>query len=150
MFSMDSKEIKLFNETNFKSTKAKKESLLDNMDKERNSPDPIINFINKKIPFKSEFDENGSKKFLSSKDMALYDVKLDDKIEEDCENETYNNISFMKKFTFDVGNNLVIDEEDWCLKNPFCHLLNNKLYKSENIYDDNYYSDQVEKINEKN
>ena len=62
---------------------------------ERDSPDEIINFIHKKIHFKSKFDKKGSDEFLSSKDIALCDVILDDKIEGDDENISFNNISFM-------------------------------------------------------
>ena len=86
-----------------------------NIDEERDSPNEIITFTNKKIQFKSKFDKKGSDEFLSSKDIALCDVILDDEIEEENENE-YNDISFMQKFTFSKVNNLVKDEKKQCKK----------------------------------
>ena len=115
MFPNSSKNIKFLNINQVTATKTKTESTFNNINEERDSPDAIINFINKKFHFKSKFDKKGSDEFLSSKDIALCDVILDDKIEEDDENE-YNDISFMQKFTFSKVNNLVKDEKKQCKK----------------------------------
>ena len=88
-----------------------------NTDEERDSPDAIIDFIHKKFHFKSKFDKKGSEEFLSSKDIALGDVILDDQIEEDDKNESYNNISFMEKFTFNKEINSISEEINLYTKN---------------------------------
>lgn len=148
MIPSSSKNLKLLNENQLKSAKRKTESTLDITNKERDSPEAIINFINKKIIFESIFDEEGSDKFLSSKDLALRDVILDDEIEED-ENESYNSISFMRKFTFNKEKYLIKDEENLWIKNPFCYLLNRNIYKSYKLYDKYYNLNEIEQNKEK-
>ena len=106
MITKSPKDIKYPNIIQDKPIYIKTESTLNNINEERDSPNDIINFINKRFVFKSKFDENGSDIFLSSKDIALSDVILNDEIEGD-KNETYNDIDFMKKFTFNKANNLI-------------------------------------------
>ena len=103
MFPNSSKDLKYLSLPQGKSTITNTQRNFNNINEERDSPDAIINFINKKFRFKSKFDKKGSEELLSSKDIALCDVMLDDQIEED-ENERYNNISFMQKLTFNKEN----------------------------------------------
>ena len=117
---MSLKEIKNLDISQLKSTVPKTERTINNIDEERDSPNEIINFTNKKIPFKSKFDKKGSDEFLSSKDIALCDVILDDKIEENDENE-YNDITFMQKFTFSKGNNLINSKKNSITKIQKCY-----------------------------
>ena len=147
MIPNSSKNLKLLTENQLKSVKRKTESTLDVTNKERNLPHAIINFINKKIIFESKFDEEGSDKFLLSKDLALCDFILDDEIEED-ENESYNSISFMKKFTFNKEKYLIKDEENLWIKNPFCYLLNRNIYKSYKLCDKYYNLNEIEQNKE--
>ena len=110
MFPKSTKNIKLCNITQTKPTKSS-ENTINNVEEKRDSPEAIINFINKKIHFVSKFDKKGSDEFLLSKDIALCDVILDDVIEEN-EKETYNNISIMETFTFDKNNNTINDDKN--------------------------------------
>ena len=110
MFANSSKNLNNLNIAQLKPTIAKTKRTLNTIDEERDSPDAIINFTNKKIPFKSKFDKKGSDEFLSSKDIALCDVILDDKIDGGDENE-YNDIAFMQKFTFNKERSLINDEK---------------------------------------
>ena len=149
MFPKSSKDIKYLNVTKEKPIYAKTESTLNNLNEERDSPDAIINFINKKIVFKSKFDKKGSEQFLSSKDIALCDVILDDEIEDD-ENESYNNISFMKEFTFDKEKNLVNIEKNDCIQNSKCCHLRHSLFKPNKLNNNYCYSKKNEKDKDKN
>ena len=129
MFPKSSKNIQYLTINQMKPISTKTESIYNKTDEERDSPDSIINFINKKIIFKSKFDKKGSDKFLSSKDIALCDVILDDEIEED-ENESFNDISFMKEFTFNNENNMVNVEKNCGIKNPKCYQPRGSLFKT--------------------
>ena len=143
MFPNSSKDIECLEIIQTKPSNIQTESTLNNINEERNSPDGIINFINKKLVFKSKFDKKGSEQFLSSKDIALCDVILDDEIEGD-ENESYNNIEFMKKFTFNKENNLINGEKNYPIKNQQCDLLG----KSNKLYNNN--SNKIERNRKKN
>ena len=113
----------------------KKENLLIKIDEKRDSSDDIINFINKKFVFKSKFDQKGSDEFLSSKDMALCDVILDEEIENDDEKEGYNNFSFMKNFSFNKENNPIDEEIDCQIKNTKYFHSNKCVFKSSKFND---------------
>ena len=112
-----------------------KENLPIKIVEKRDSPDDIINFINKKIIFKSKFDQKGSDEFLSSKDMALSDVILNEEIENDDENEGYNNFSFMKNFSFNKENNPIDEEIDCQIKNTKYSRSNKCVFKSSKFND---------------
>ena len=141
MFPNSTKEIKNISVNQLKPTIPKIERTLNNINEERDSPDEIINFTNKKIPFKSKFDKKGSDEFLSTKEVALCDVILDDKIEEDDENE-YNDISFMDKFSFNRVNTLKDDEKTSHRRS--------KILFSENLYNFDPMEKNKEKKTDKN
>ena len=145
MFPSSPNATNYLNIDNLKPTTLKTET--NNIDKERDSPDAIVKFINKKICFKSKFDKNGSDEFLSTKDIALSDVLLDDEIEEEDENESCNSITFMKKFTFNKEKNLISNERNMRTKNPNLYL-SDIFFKSSNSFDNNYNLDSIGKNKE--
>ena len=147
MFPKSTKNIKLCNITQTKPTKSS-ENTINNVEEKRDSPEAIINFINKKIHFVSKFDKKGSDEFLLSKDIALCDVILDDEIEED-ESDCYNNISFMRKFTFDRGNNPNNDEKNLSGKNQKSNQLNHGVSKQHKLSENNSHLDAIGKNKEK-
>ena len=149
MFPKSPKFMKRLTIIQAEATTSKMESTFNNLDEERDSPDAIINFINKKIHFKSNFDKKGSDEFLSAKDIALCDVVLDEEIEDYDENENYNNISFMENFTFNKENNLFCDEKNFCSKNQEHYLLNHSLFTLIKYNENNCNQDSIDK-NEKN
>ena len=106
-----------------------------NTDEERDSPEAIIDFIHKKFHFKSKFDKKGSEEFLSSKDIALYDVILDDQIEEDDKSASCNNLSFMEKFTFNKEFSSISDEINFYTKNQKNYPSEHNLNKSYQLCD---------------
>ena len=148
MFPNSSKDIKFLNIEEEKPTKVKTESTFNNINEERDSPESMINFINKKIDFKSKFDEKGSDEFLSSKDKALCDETLNDEIEED-ENGSYSNINFMKNFTFNKENNFINDEKNCSINNQKCSFLNHNLFKTNKLCNNYCNLNEIEKNKEK-
>ena len=144
MFPNSSKNIKFLNINQVTATKTKTESTFNNINEERDSPDGIIKFINKKIIFKSKFDKKGSDEFLSSKDIALCGVILDDEIEED-ENESYNNLNFMENFTFNKENSMIDSEKNQHINNQKRYLLNQILFKSNKLSNNYYNFNEIEK-----
>ena len=141
-----SKEIKYLNVNLAKPATSNTESTLNNVEEERDSPDAIIKFINKKIIFKSKFDRKGSEEFLSSKDIALCNVILDDEIEEEC--ECYNNLNFMRQFTFNRGNNPNSDEKNLSGKNQKSNQLNHGVSKQHKLNENNSHLDAIGKNKE--
>ena len=135
MLQKISKVEKHHNIIQIKAATPKKESSPSKINEKRDSPDGIINFINKKIIFKSHFDQKGSDEFLSSKDLALCDVILDEEIENDDENENCNNFSFMKNFSFNIENNIIDEEVDCQIKNTRYSRSNKCVFKSNKLND---------------
>ena len=143
MFPNSSKELKYLDISQVKPPNSKTESTFNNINEKRDSPNDIINFINKKFCFKSKFDKKGSDKFLSSKDLALCDVLLNDEIEEN-ENE-YNDLVFMQNFTFNEENNLINDEKIRNIKIPKCYPLNHSLFELNKLNNNYYNTNKIEK-----
>ena len=142
MFPNSSKELKYLDISQVKPPNSKTESTFNNINEKRDSPNDIINFINKKFHFKSKFDKKGSDEFLSSKDIALCDVLLDDEIEEN-ENE-YNDLTFMQNFTFNKEKNLINDE-----KNRNIKISKRSLFEQNKLYNNCYNLNEIEKNKEK-
>ena len=147
MFPNSSKDLKYLAVPQSKPTNTKTESTFNNINEERDSPDAIINFINKKFNFKSKFDKKGSDEFLSSKDIALCDVLLDDEIEEN-ENE-YNDLTFMHNFTFSKEKNLTNDEKNRTLKISKRFPSNHSLFEQNKLYNNYYNLNEIEKNKKK-
>ena len=148
MFPKPSENNTRLNITQAKLKNAETESTLNIVKEERDSPDDIIKFINKKIIFESKFDKKGSEQFLLSKDFALYDVLLDDEVEEDG-NESYNNISFMKEFTFDKEKKITNEEKNYNIKNQKYHLLSHSILKLNKLNNNFCNFNETEKDKEK-